>query len=82
MRKVLKTSPPCFHIAKLSYIVDGMAPSMYLQSAAIPEFRQGADVAIAAETGSGKTLAYLLPIIDSLVQRRDDLRTNRPDAPE
>lgn len=55
---------------------------MPVQSVAIPEFSQGVDVAIAAETGSGKTLSYLLPIIDSLLRRREDMQANRPDAPE
>lgn len=57
-------------------------PSMPVQSVAIPEFNQGVDVAIAAETGSGKTLSYLLPIIESLMRRREDMQNNRPDAPE
>eukprot|EP00892_Ulva_mutabilis_P009388 jgi/Ulvmu1/6821/UM031_0025.1 len=60
----------------------GFTEPAHIQSAAIPAFLQGADVAIAAETGSGKTLSYLLPMIDSLTKRREDLRANRPDAPE
>lgn len=42
----------------------------------------GHDVALAAETGSGKTLAYVLPIVQSLRQRKADMHENRPDAPQ
>lgn len=33
---------------------------------------EGKDVALAAETGSGKTLAYLLPILQRILERRQE----------
>jgi len=41
-----------------------------LQSKAIPLALEGRDVIARAKTGSGKTAAYLLPIINSILKRK------------
>lgn len=52
-----------------------------MQSIAIPAALKGGDFILAAETGSGKTLAYLMPVIQSLRQRQQQMKTDRPTAP-
>jgi superfamily II DNA/RNA helicase len=45
-----------------------------VQAAALTAIRSGKDVNIGAETGSGKTLAYLLPLIDDILQRKQEAK--------
>eukprot|EP01053_Blabericola_migrator_P002452 Blabericola_migrator_1__2451@NODE_168_length_12126_cov_91_620864_g146_i0_p2_GENE_NODE_168_length_12126_cov_91_620864_g146_i0NODE_168_length_12126_cov_91_620864_g146_i0_p2_ORF_typecomplete_len752_score125_35DEAD/PF00270_29/4_7e39Helicase_C/PF00271_31/7e22ResIII/PF04851_15/1_5e12ResIII/PF04851_15/1_9e03ERCC3_RAD25_C/PF16203_5/1_7e08DUF4217/PF13959_6/2_9e06AAA_19/PF13245_6/0_053AAA_19/PF13245_6/1_2e03SNF2_N/PF00176_23/0_011SNF2_N/PF00176_23/4_9e03SNF2_N/PF00176_23/2_2e03Zot/PF05707_12/4_4e03Zot/PF0 len=40
-----------------------------VQEACIPAFLNNRDVAVEACTGSGKTLAYLIPVVETLVER-------------
>lgn len=41
-----------------------------VQAAAFPVIQSGENVVVGAETGSGKTLAYLLPLLDDILQRK------------
>jgi len=41
-----------------------------VQAKAIPLALEGRDILARAKTGSGKTLAYLLPILDSILKRK------------
>ncbi|ODH19974.1 ATP-dependent RNA helicase DBP9 [Paracoccidioides brasiliensis] len=48
-----------------------------IQAEAIPLALDGKDVLARAKTGSGKTAAYLLPILQSILQKQTDDPTNR-----
>ena len=41
-----------------------------VQAKAIPLALEGRDILARAKTGSGKTLAYLLPVLDSILKRK------------
>jgi superfamily II DNA/RNA helicase len=43
-----------------------------VQAAAYAAIQQGGDVTIGAETGSGKTLAYLLPLVNDILERKQN----------
>lgn len=45
-----------------------------VQAASYTAITSGKDVNIGAETGSGKTLAYLLPLIDDVLQRKQNAK--------
>jgi len=45
-----------------------------VQAASLSAITSGKDVTIGAETGSGKTLAYLLPLIDDVLQRKQNAK--------
>src|SRR5271154_6145961 len=42
-----------------------------VQSESIPPALEGRDVVATAQTGTGKTLAFLLPLLQSLITRKD-----------
>lgn len=42
----------------------------YIQNQAIPHIQTGKHTLIAAETGCGKTVSYLLPILQSILERK------------
>ncbi|KAL2046581.1 hypothetical protein ABVK25_011706 [Lepraria finkii] len=42
-----------------------------VQSRAIPLALEGKDILTRSKTGSGKTAAYILPILQSMLQRKD-----------
>lgn len=52
-----------------------------VQTKAIPLALEGKDVLAKAKTGSGKTAAYLLPVLQSILKRKQ-VRTVLPSAPE
>jgi len=59
-------------IAEIGY----QAPTP-IQSAAIPPILRGADVLGAAQTGAGKTAAFALPLIQSLLDKRNGASPRR-----
>jgi ATP-dependent RNA helicase DDX55/SPB4 len=48
-----------------------------VQSATLPQFLAHKDVAVQAVTGSGKTLAFLIPMIEMLHRRKQQLRPHQ-----
>lgn len=54
---------------------DDCRPSA-VQAAAFTAIQSGGDVTIGAETGSGKTLAYLLPLMDDILTRKQNVNTD------
>lgn len=44
-----------------------------VQSSTIPLFLNYKDVIVQAVTGSGKTLAFLIPVLEMLMRKSDDL---------
>ncbi|PGH12132.1 ATP-dependent RNA helicase DBP9 [Polytolypa hystricis UAMH7299] len=53
-----------------------MKPTL-VQAEAIPLALQGKDILARAQTGSGKTAAYLLPIIQSILQKKTSNRAHK-----
>jgi len=49
-----------------------LIPPAPVQTEAIPKILKGEDLVIAAETGSGKSLAYMLPLVQSVLDRQKD----------
>jgi len=58
-------------LSRIEKDLDLTRPSA-VQVAAYNAIAEGGDVTIGAETGSGKTYAYLLPIIDDILQRKQE----------
>ena len=49
-------------------------PNIECQAACIPLFMRNKDVAAEAITGSGKTLAFIIPMLEILLRREDQLK--------
>ena len=47
-----------------------------VQAAAYAPILSGKDVIVGAETGSGKTLAYLMPLVDDVLQKKQQAMSN------
>ena len=43
-----------------------------VQASTIPHFVQNKDVAVEAETGSGKTLAFVIPVVETMLRRKEE----------
>jgi len=52
-----------------------------VQAKAIPLALEGRDILARAKTGSGKTLAYLLPVLDSILKRKQVCDSNSSFSP-
>jgi len=52
-----------------------------VQAKAIPLALEGRDILARAKTGSGKTLAYLLPVLDSILKRKQVCDLNSSFSP-
>ena len=66
-----------------SRILQGIAKQSFqtptlVQSKAIPLALEGRDVLARAKTGSGKTAAYLLPILHSILKRKQVCTASKP----
>jgi superfamily II DNA/RNA helicase len=57
-------------LERLEKVLGSSARPTQVQAQSFETIRQGVDVTIGAETGSGKTLAYLLPLMDDILQQK------------
>lgn len=63
-----------------SLALNGFRQMTPVQMSTIPLFLQNKDVVVEAVTGSGKTLAFAIPILQRILQRRQQAQKKRADA--
>src|ERR1700685_3051593 len=62
---------PLCTVLQSNLMKHGFVQPTPVQAAAIPPALAGRDVVATAQTGTGKTLAFLLPLLQSLITRKD-----------
>lgn len=73
----LKLDPRITNIINVKFKFSQMTP---VQAASIPILMKQKDVTVEAVTGSGKTLAFVLPIIQMVINKRNQMRKSESKA--